>query len=809
VAELGTQTNSNQQKSLSQLKTADDLVNMMKRLREGRNLLELKWKLNLAFYKGRQYSYISKDRRIQSLPTEEGDKPRYRVRLTSNQIITGTHSLLSKYTKTKPIFSATPASGSQSDLKAAQMAESLFEYWWDELQLTDKLDEALLWTIITGQGYWKVTWDPYAAKQMRFILGPNGQPILDDTLKEAFTSALSKQGVEPKEKIVYLGDVKVEAPSPFDVFLDPVARVFDDARYVICRHNLDPDEVWARWQVKVTPDSSATAPDIALPFASSDYTSDKNVRCVYVGYFKPTPSLPNGRYVVWIENPNQILEDKPWPYPTHDLPIVKFPGLRSPGEIYDGSYVEHAIPLQKELNRTLSQIVEYKNLTIKPRVWAPTGSVRTRLTAEPGGLYEYNPIGGFKPEIEKLPSMPPYVFEHLSEISGRLKEVFALTEVSTGNVPPNVEAGIAIDLLQELSADRLAPTIKLIEKGIARGGQLMLTLGQKYYVEPRLLKIRGSGGSIQVKRFTQADIAGGVNISVETGSGLPRTRAGRQAQIERWIGNGIIPADKAWKYLDIADLKGLAAQAQVEEDQAYREIEKIIQGVPINPEKLREAQAQVQSGVNPQTQQPFASPEEAQQFITDAAFAPLYWENYDVHLDVLANWMDSAEFEAAQPDVRQRAISHWTQTLQAKLALPTQAEPGKVNTNFQIKATVGPTTAAKLLAKDGISVTPEEMAEPPLETWVSDSVDKPDTDAAGPGQEAQQLSEVAATVLKSQVDTANAAVAAQISRAKEGRAADQHTQAMSHAEQLHQERMNQERAKTAAAKRPPAAPKKA
>jgi hypothetical protein len=380
--------------------------------------------------------------------------------------------------------------------------------------------------------------------------------------------------------------------------------VFEDAKYAICTHSLDVDDIWARWKVGSRPTPSRLARRRAPVLEQRDGLR-ATVKKVHIGYFKPTASLPNGRYVVWIENPNQILEDTAWPYPTHDLPLVKFPGVRMPGSIYDGAYVEQAIPLQKELNRTLSQIVEYKNLTIKPRVWAPTGSVRTRLTSEPGGLYEYNPIGGFKPEIEQLPTMPPYVFEHLKEIAARLKEVFALTEISEGGVPPNVEAGIAIDLLQELAADRLAPTIKLIERSIARAGRIMLSLAQKYYIEPRQMRIIGSGGSVQVQKFNQADIAGGVTIRVETGSGLPRTRAGRQAQIERWIDKGIIPPDKAWKYVDSADLKGLAAQFQADDDQANREIEKIERGEPINPEALAQAKATVQQGTNPQTQQPF------------------------------------------------------------------------------------------------------------------------------------------------------------------------------------------------------------
>jgi hypothetical protein len=320
------------------------------------------------------------------------------------------------------------------------------------------------------------------------------------------------------------------------------------------------------------------------------------------------------------------------------------------------------------------------------------------------------------------------------------------------------------------------------------------------------MNIRGSGGSVQVKRFSQADIAGGVDLRVETGSGLPRTRAGRQAQIERWVDMGILPVQKAWKHLDIGDLKGLAAEFQAEEDQAFREIDKIIQGAPINPEQLQQARATLQQGINPVTQMPFQSPEEAQQFITDAAYAPLPWENYDVHITVLAQWMDSPEFEVASPEIRARAIAHFNQTLQAKQNLPVQSEPGKLNTNLQIKATVGPTVAAKMLAKDGVQVTPEEMAEPPLETWVSDSVDKPDADAAGPGQEANQLSEAAAVMIESKTKLADAAVAAQIRKGQDDRSGVESAQKVAHAQELHEEKMRQEQVKTKQLAQPKPAP---
>ena len=72
--------------------------------------------------------YNRKSRRIESLPTDEGDKPRYRVRLMSNQIAPNTQSLLARLVKSKPQFFATPDRKStrlnSSHLKLSRMPSS-------------------------------------------------------------------------------------------------------------------------------------------------------------------------------------------------------------------------------------------------------------------------------------------------------------------------------------------------------------------------------------------------------------------------------------------------------------------------------------------------------------------------------------------------------------------------------------------------------------------------------------------------------------------------------------------------------------
>lgn len=734
-------------KTIAELKTAADLTEKLNELKKHRKRYEDDWKLNLAFYRNNQYCYVSKAGRLETLPTEEGEKPRYRVRLTANQITPGVQSLLAKLTKTKPVLAATPQSSSPGDVKAAQMSEFLLEDWWVTLGLEDKLEEALLWSLVAGQGWWKISWDDQAGHPMEFTMNPEtGEVITNDDLVLQYKQQLEMVGLpeDYSDQTVYLGDVRVDVLSPFQVWVDPAARTYTEAKYVICEHSLDPDEIYGRYGKRIKPDSVPTDPDKSLKMGGGDGGMQPSVKKVYYGYFLPQPAMPKGRYVVWMEDgakdrkdktpddKENILADMPWNEysPIPELPIVKFHGTRAPGSTYDDAVVTMARPLQKELNRTVSQIVQYKNLTIKPRVWAPIGSMKRRLTDEPGAVYEFQPIAGMRPEVENLPSMPPYVFEHLKDITMRLRDVFGLNDINEGTPPPNVEAGVAIDLLQEMATDRLAPTIKLIESSLARAAKLLLILAQEYYVEPRLLKIRGGGGSQQVKKFKGADIKGGVDVMAESGSGLPRTRAGRQARIESYIDRGILQPQEAWKYLDLADMKSVAAKWAADEDQAYREIEKLLKGEPLNMAAVHLAQDAMMNGMNPETGTPLEDPEEIMPILERAALSPGIADNHLIHLDIMHQYMVSVEYEGLDPETQRRFAIHFGQTQDAAKAMAPLPEGQSPRVSLSMHGTLGPSVASKIMKQSGVDATPEEFMEQPLETLVMDSVDAPDQDEA-------------------------------------------------------------------------------
>jgi hypothetical protein len=66
---------------MDNLDDAASLVKHFEKLDKNRDAFTSKWKINLAFYKGRQYVFWNKaGNRLESLPVDEGEKPRHRVR---------------------------------------------------------------------------------------------------------------------------------------------------------------------------------------------------------------------------------------------------------------------------------------------------------------------------------------------------------------------------------------------------------------------------------------------------------------------------------------------------------------------------------------------------------------------------------------------------------------------------------------------------------------------------------------------------------------------------------------------------------
>jgi hypothetical protein len=252
----------------------------------------------------------------------------------------------------------------------------------------------------------------------------------------------------------------------------------------------------------------------------------------------------------------------------------------------------------------------------------------------------------------------------------------------------------------------------------------------------------GAGSKPRVEQFEHADVLSGVQMKVEAGSGLPRTRAGKQARVMQMLNMGMITPSKAYKYMDMADFKTLQAQFQADEDQAMREHDKLIDGMVINVAAAGDAQAQMMSQMqnpefDPETGEPMQMDPAVLQQSMDAGLQPLTFENKQAHLDTHGGFMKSAEFELLPPDVQGRFYKHYELTMQAMTAESNPpVEPPRVS--LQLRGAVGPTVGSKMLNQAGVeNVTPEELLEPPLDTVVIDNKDKPNVGEGLPGDQSK------------------------------------------------------------------------
>jgi hypothetical protein len=320
-----------------------------------------------------------------------------------------------------------------------------------------------------------------------------------------------------------------------------------------------------------------------------------------------------------------------------------------------------------------------------------------------------------------MPPLPQYVFEHLNDLQMRIDRIFNRMPSTRDQLPPRTDSGTVLEGMQEAVADQLSTVILGIEDALARAGHIMACLAQQYYVEPRLIKIRGAAGSVQVKKFQGADITGGFTFRPRYGTGLPRTRAGKQMAIMQLVEAQLIDPKTALKHLDLADLKGVQAKLAADEDQALREHDKLLRGQPINQQAMQDTQQQIQQMiqtaqagqvvVDPSTGNPIDPqmlPQQLQQMMQQAMNAPTQYEDWDAHLEVHSSFMKTSEFESYPPDVQARFIDHFNQTFQrvidvrkAQMTFDPRLKP---KVTVQAKATTSAEVLGEILRQQGVDV---------------------------------------------------------------------------------------------------------
>lgn len=578
---------------------------------------ERQWYLNIAFFRGNQYVQFKNVAGTSPFELYTPKAPYYRARIVINQVRRIVRKEIARLTAQKPNAFIIPASSEDADVFAAQAGEQIWDSLWRRLEFNKVLRDAIFWQALCGNGFIKTYWDPEK-------VDPDQDP----------------------DKGIY-GDICIDSVTPFHLFVpDLMCTNIEDQPYVI--HAQSKSNSWVKQNlgVDITSTKLDSVEEGLQNVLNVNKVGKKDQTIILEVWVKPKylPELPDGG--MFTIAGDQIVQGVPyWPYDHGQYPITKIDGMPS-GTFYNGSVVEDVIPLQRELNRSRSQLIESKNRMSKPQLTAVEGSIDAKkITTEPG-LVIFHKLGFDPPTAIPLQNLPSYVTDEINRLYTDMADLTGQHEVSNGSTPPGVTAATAISFLQEQDESLIATHYTSVEEAIEKIAGQTLNYVKSYWDESRLVKTVGIDETFDVQTFKGADLRSNTDIRVESGSALPTSRAAKQAFIMDLMKMGFIPPEKGLEIMEVGGLNKIYEQIQIDKRQAQRENLKM--RVITDEDMMMHQQEFAQN--HPEAMV------DADSKMLQLEVPPLVpvntWDEHQIHIQVHNNYRKSQNFEAASPTTK-------------------------------------------------------------------------------------------------------------------------------------------------------------
>lgn len=596
-------------------------------MKVARGNTERQWKLNLAFYFGKQNVIFKQG--VNFIPGQSGSlyvppAPYYRARPTINRIRPIIRSEQSKLTSQKPTASIIPASNEDIDMYAARAGEQIWESIYRRKKINSVIRRWVFWTLTCGSGFLKTWWD--------------------DTLTDPDSDQM--------------GDFCYAAETPFHIFVPDMKQPeLEEQPYMIHAQLRPRVSTEMRYGRSFQANSNEQILENQyLNLIGANSTDDNKSIICYEVWVKPNadPLFPNGAMFTVI---GDVLVDggDGWPYQHQQYPFAKLDHI-STGKFYGDSSIVDLIPIQRELNRTRGQIIEAKNRMAKPQLIAPVGSIDPRkITTEPGIVIEYQP--GFNPpQPIPLSPLPSYVLQEVDRLLMDMSDISGQHEVSRGQTPPGVTAATAISYLQEQDESMLSATFDSLEEGVEKTAFQTLSLVAQYWTTKRMVKVVGTDGSFEVLAFKGSSLRSNTDIRVEGGSALPTSKAAKQAFIMDLMKMGFIPPDKGLEVMEIGGITKIYDEIQTDVREAQRENLKMANVTEEQLAQFAEASMQLMQA-NPDQ---IAQPADGKAPISEMPLIiPVNnWNNDRIHIEIHNKYRKSQAFDQAPSFVKELVDAH-------------------------------------------------------------------------------------------------------------------------------------------------------
>jgi hypothetical protein len=469
------------QQTREEIKTVKLVLDLLAEGQAAKREISKDWDTRWDFYHDQQWENL---------------RPANRSTPVLNVIKITIQSLLPILTDAKPGFNALPQD--PSDYKFAEIVGKLTESWWERRGLDQILVEVLYDCMIYDAGILKVTWD--------------------------------------QEEDHGIGDIKVDTIDPRDIYVPSDAKDFDrNCPWVIHLMDKNVGEIRRKFPDMaeyITADSGRdkhektqnydkvhlVSPVDQEPKVKNSIIIDGNVdirdKCTIAEAWlddnaiveyeevnketgetekKARRKYPHGKVVTVLVNKRLLLSERPNPYRHMQKPFVRFVDNIKPRKFWGEGEVSPLMSIQKVLNKTLANIIDYMNFTSNP-VWfveAGSGVNVEKITNSYGLIVRTNNGGLNKVKRDIPPPLPAYIMNFYNILREAAQLISGASDITQGRRPVGVTAAAAIETVQEAAHTRVRLKERNMQVSLSKLGRQIIALMMQFYTLPRVIRIAG------------------------------------------------------------------------------------------------------------------------------------------------------------------------------------------------------------------------------------------------------------------------------------------------------------------------------
>lgn len=436
--------------------------------------------------------------------------------------------LLVMVTATRPAMQARATNTDYKSLVQTKLANGLLDYYIREKRLEDYFKRAIEMAIIMGSGFVKLEWNATTGEIYDFN--------------------------EETNTPIYQGDVLFKTLSPFDVVFDPTKEDSSLQDWVLTRtskNRYDLAEKYPELRDKIlkvdTKDNRMYGGSYFAMYR--DKTDDV---FVYEFYHKRTESMPQGRYLMFLDH-DIVLLDVPMPYRT--LPIYRVSASDILGTPFGYTDMFDVLPLQNAINSLYSTILTNQTTFGVQNVLVPRGcEVDSSVLAGGLNVIEFNQEFG-KPEPMNLTQTPPEIFSFLQQLEQTIETLSGVNSVARGNPESSLKSGNALALVSSMALQYASGLQQSYVKLIEDVGTGLINILKDFASVPRIAAIVGDANRSYMKEFTGDDLSEINRVIVDVTNPLSKTTAGKAQMASELLQMGLI--DTPQQYITVLNTGNL------------------------------------------------------------------------------------------------------------------------------------------------------------------------------------------------------------------------------------------------------------